>query len=383
MGYWYWRQLFNEKVLDENTTNRMDLPEKGYLSGLMLGLQMTNLVGNYALDDKWPFQQTTLKVVGNGNKELINLRGRQLEALNFWDTGKIPKNILWDDIGGGSMAYAYIPFGRYMGDPKYGLILDKFSAGVQLVDENTVSTTYFTDGSVKLDVLALMRKDPEPGMFSGGYLAKRLIKTKDAASEVQYGVKLPTVNKLRNIHLFTEPTLTSHLPATTPFTLLNKTWLGIKSREEYIINNVSASLFARTIYEKMNRKAHTSCMSKVHATNANYADTQIYEREGTHVTALHTSAAYAIENSATFWERIARVYAFVTGGTGTSLYVYVDAWGILYHGLLPLLDVDPMADETEFLDAKAMADVYVEFTETSGSGNIYVVLDELEKSYPS
>jgi hypothetical protein len=369
--------------VDESTTNRFKLPDKGYLSGLYLKLKQTNAANNAALDERWPFQQTSLRIIGNGNVEIINLRGRQLEAINFWDTGEMPKNNL-NDVGGGVQeAYAFIPFGRYLGDPKYGLILEKFGAGVEFEDSNTFSTTYFTDAYNKYDIMALMRKDPEPGLFSGGFLKKKQVFKRDANTETQVPYMIPTENKIRNIYLFDEPSLSSHLPATTPFTLMSSVWLGIKSKEEYLLDNMDTTTYARAIYQMMKRKVHTSGLTMSLSATDNYFDTMIYEREGTHLTLPYTTGGFASEYTYSFWERICQNYAWTATATRVVSYLYVDAWGILYHGLIPLMATDPMADETEFLDSKALRTVYVEFTEGSSSGYIYGVVDELEKAYPS
>lgn len=378
--YWHWRQIESAKAMNENTTNRIALPEKGALSGLYLKLRSTNLVSNYAYDDGWPLQKTTLKVIGNGNVEIMNLRGRQLQAINWWDKGEMPKDVLNDDIGYIMEQYAFVPFGRYLGDPKYGLILDDWKTGIEFVDENTWDITKITDGECKYDIWGLFRKNPEGGLFSGGFLSKKQVVNRDCATATQHPEKLPTDNKLRQIYLFDEPDLSS-TPSTTPFSLLTKLWLGIKSKDEYILNNVDATVFARTMHELYGRKAHIGGVSKVHASNANYFDTMIYEREGTHLTPMGTTAGLAaIENSSTFYERIARIYAYVcTSSAGANVYVYCDAWGILYQGLIPLLMQDPMSDQDQWLDAKADGDVYVEFTEGNALGNIYIVLDELQK----
>jgi len=383
MGMWYWRPLKSSWVVDEATTNRFDLPDQGYLSGLYLQLRAINATGNYAYDNGWPFQRTDLKIVGNGNVEIVDLRGRQLQAVNFWESGEMPKDVLWDDINGTIIQYAYIPFGRYLGDLEYGLILDKFGTGVQFEETNTFSTTYYTDAYSKYDVWGLFRKNPESGTFSKGYFSKKQIINKDTASEEEYDVKLPTTNRLKQIYIFTEPDLSS-TPATVPFTNLSSIWLSVKSKEDYILREASADIFARAIHQMYGRKAYTHGITKVHASNANYFDTMIYERENTQLTPMGTTTALmAIENSSTFWERICRAYCYNNDGTGVSAYVYVSSEGILYHGLIPLLSQDPIPmNENDMLDAKAEKDVYVSFTEGASTGNIYIVLDELQKSYP-
>lgn len=383
MGYWYWRPLKSAWVMDEDTTNSFMLPNKGHLSGLFMKLRAVNAAGNYAYDNLWPAQRTSFRVVGNGNREIIDVRGRQLDAINYWDTGVMPRNVLWDDVSGTMEQYLTVPFGRKLADERYGLILNNFDTGVEFEETNTYDTTYVTDGSQRLDIWGLFRKNPEGNLFNGGYLTKKQIINKDTASEAQYPVKLPTENKLRQIHMFTEPDL-SNTPATGPFTNLSRIWLGIKSKEEYILDNAEATIWARIIHQHYGRKPKTEGITKVHASNANYFDTMLYERDTSQLTAMGTTTGIlAHENSATFWERICRVYANTDASAGVSAYVYVTSSGICLHGNIPLLMQDPQkTDETQWIDSKANGDMYVEFTEGASTGNIYIVLDELQKEYP-
>lgn len=383
MPYWYWRKLKNDWAVDEDTTNRFDLPTKGHVSGLWVKLRQTNEQGNYATDNGWPFQQTDIRIVGNGNVEIIDLDGEFLEAIDWWNTGVMPKNNLWDDVSNIQEAHLFIPFGRYMGDTEMGLILDRFSAGVQFEETNEIDTDEFSDGYSQYDIWALMRKDPEGGLFRNGYLRKRNIKTKDADSDSEFEVTLPTTNKLRQIYLFDVPSLSSNVPATVPFTLIQKLWLGLKSGDEYMIDNLDSTIFARIIHQYYKRMAHTGGITKVASAEDNFFDTMIYERAQSQLTPMDSTGVMAFEAATTFYERVCQLYAEDDGGSRVSKYVYVDSWGILYHGLIPLLYQDPMSEPTDWLDTYEQADVTVKVTEGSGSGNWYLVLDELQEAYPS
>ena len=383
MPYWYWRNLKNAWTVDENTTNRFDLPERGAVSGLRIMVQQRNTSDlDNAYDNPYPVQRISLRILGNGNYEILNVRGRQLEAMNFWETGHMSKLLLWALRNLDLTEELFIPFGRFMGDPKYGLMLEKFGAGVQFEETNTWNTTYVTDTYQKYTIDALMRKDPEPGLFSGGFLRKRQVTNKAAASETQYGVKLPTENKLKQIYVFTEPSLTSNLPTTVPFTELQTLWLSIKSKEEYLIDSMAASRLAYLIHQLYGRVAQTEGLTGDTA-STHYCDTKIYERQGTNSMVYNTTAGFLVEDAATNLERILKLYSKDTSGNAAGRQSYWAARGICPHGLIPLLLQNPMSDETEWLDALANKDVYVEFTEGVSTGNIYIVLDELQKSYPT
>ena len=384
MGYWYWRNLKSGWTQDESATNRFDLPEQGYLSGLKIVVQQKNatyLCDGY--DDPYPTQKINPRILGNGNEEIIALRGKELEAINFWETGKMSQNLLWTISGQTLSEQLYLPFGRYMGDMKKGLILEKWKSGVQFEDTNTWSTSYVTDTYQKYDIWGLFRKNPEAGLFSDGYLSKKHISDEDSAARTQHAVKLPTRNKLKQVYLFTEPDLTNvttYLPSITPYSNITNVWLSIKSKEEYIIDSVASSVLAYMIHQLYGRVAETGGLSGGSNTTL-YLDTKIYERQETTFGGYNTSPSAFVEDAATNLERIIKGYTYDLATPSVAVrQIYWHAKGISPHGIIPLLLQDPMSDQQDWLDAGANADVYVEATEgTSGYGKWRIVLDELQK----
>jgi len=383
MGYWYWRPLKESWTLDEGTTNRFDLPDAGAISGLRIIHRGTTAKHLDTTDDIYPVQMSSLRILGNGNFEVVNARARQLHAIDFWNTG-IPDPrpaIVWDGWQCGQEYF--LPFGRYLGDPLYGLILDKFAAGVQLEETNTISTTNYDDATSKLDVYALMRKSPEAGLFSAGFLRKRNIATETASTRTQFGVKLPTLNKLRQIHLFSEPTITSGVQSTTIFVNVSKIWLSIKSKDEYLIDNFSAADFAYMIHSWLGRVPETVVFGGLAAAN-NYLDTMLYERTASHAMAVGAAAVKRsfTERDTTMLERAARIYGWDLDGIEQTSQHYLRSKGICLHGDIPLLMTEPEKDESAWLDADVNKNIYVEITEGASTGKWYLVLDELQKAYP-
>jgi hypothetical protein len=383
MGYWYLRNLWNAEAQDEATTNRLDLPEKGYLSGLKITVSQLNTSDlDNAVDNPYPVQRINPTIMANGNVPLINLRGRQLEALNFWETGHMSRKLLWTLRGINLSEEIFIPFGRYLGDLKYGLILENFKSGVQFEDTNTWDTTYVTAGHQTYTIDALFRKNPETDLFSGGFLKKLQVADETCATRVQHGVKLPTDELLKQIYVFTEPTISSHLPATTPFSNLTTLWLSILAKQEYLINGMSAGALAYYMHQLYGRVARTEGLTGDTA-STHYCDTKIYERQGTGMAMFNTTAGFLVEDAATNLERILKMYSKNTSGNAAGQQAYWNAQGICPHGLIPLLLQDPMSDESAWLDSKAQGDVYVDGTEGGASGHWYIVLDELQKAYPA
>ena len=386
MPYWYWRPLKTGWSLDEATTNRLDLPEQGALSGLAIQTHTINAAaGLVDQDNPWPIQHhTKVRVVGNGNIEIINLAAKRLQAITCWDWDEDPVGYY---VQSGSLYqrnFWYIPFGRYLADMKYGLDLGKFTSGVQFEETNDITTAYYQDTYTQLEIFGLFYKGAGASMFPAGYLRKREIVDKDTASETQYAVKLPTNNRLKQIHLFSEPDLSSHVDATSAVTNVHDIWLSIKSRDEYIINDMRSIDFVNHIHTAMNRKFRTGVQVHAGATaGLAYADTMLYRRFPSTITPVAAAVADLAPVIDFGDRRIIKTWVQAAGsGVGGSV-ANVLSEGHMLHGDIPLLLQDPMSDETEWLDAAAMKDVYVEVTEGASTGNWLIILDELEKAVPA
>lgn len=382
MSYWYLRTIKDAWVLNESTTNRLDLPTKGHLSGLLIKLYVLSEQTLQSYDNTWPSQRSTLQVVGNGNFPIINVKANHLQAINFWNKGEMPEDVLQTGDAHWTEQYIYIPFGRHIGDELLGLVLENFGAGVQLVETNTFDTDYYTDENCKMDVYGLFRKSPEPDLFSGGFLRKRQVFLADTASRTENDVKMPTENLIRQIYTFSEPDLSSHVPATTVFTNFQKVFLSILSKDEFILNNVAVSAWARFIHDYIGRRAVTSLYGN-NTSGGTYFDTMIYERLNSILTCVHTTNLNVVEYALTIMERIARVYGYdADAGTASNVNFMGTFHGICYNGLIPLLMTNPLAAPEDWLNADEKGDVTVGMTEGASTGNIYGVLDELETVYP-
>lgn len=386
MGYWYWRTLKNAWALNESTSNRFMLPNKGHLSGLHLVLDSANYTQNYAVDNSWASQVCDIRILGNGNKEIIDLRARQVQAINFWETGEMPCDTLIDTTNSDTRQHLFIPFGRYLGDEKYGLILEKFTAGVQFEDTNVISTAVLRDGYTNYTIYGLFRKDPEPHIFEGGYFSKRQILNEDTLTRTQHSVTLPTTNLLKQIHLFTESDFSTHRRTVPLRRLLTDIWLGIKSQEEYIIDGQNFRDFYQRLHHMYKRKAHVIMTHDTLVDQDCYVDSMVYDRETTNIHAndLHVvGSANPVEYKFDREERIAVYKMYHHDNSRMAGYIMMEHIGVGYQGNTPLLAIDPKAEESAYLDSKELGDVTVEYTEYASTENVYIVLDELQKTYPT
>lgn len=384
MGYWYWRALKKALVLDENATNKFDLPERGMLSGFAIHSQGVNEADLSAYDRPFPVQRhTKFRIVANGNVEIINAKGSQLQALDCWNRNANPSGKYSQVDTHYQRNYFFLPFGRFLGDLKMGLDLGKFAVGVEFEETNDYSTTYHVDGSQTLDVYGLFRKSPEAGLFAEGYLKKRQIIDVDAATRTQEAVKLPTDLKLRQISLFTEGDIASGVETGNPLSTAKTLWLRVKSKEENIFANVRSREFAIWMHDIMGRKFRTEVSIMGGTGGLAYLDPMMMRCDL--VSGIAHSPAQSDDDVMTLGgdTRIKKCYTNKAGTGTAAVMAQCVCKGIGLHGHIPLLLQDPLSESDTWLDAKEQADVYVEVTEGHSTGRWQIVLDELEKNYPA
>lgn len=385
-SYWYWRGLKKAWVLNFSTTNKLPLPERGHLSGIAIHSVCKNAVKLDKYSDAYPIQRhTKFRVIGNGNFEIVNASGKHLKSIECWNDNVDPKGMYDQGMSKNQRNFITIPFGRYMGDEDYGLILENFAAGAELEETNNYVTTHFTEDESKLDVYGLFRKRPEPTCMAKGFLRKRVIIEKDTQAEVEYAVRMPTLNKIRQIHLFSEADRDAHgLDKAPPIYCADYVFLTTKSKEELILNNVRNRELCYWQHNHFGRLFHTHVSSMGGTDGLSYVDSMIYRG---HMTGgiPHMPAVGDHSVTTSGGDRRIKLVWWRTGATGAlNVGGETDFEGIALHGHTPLLVIDPYAEEDDYLDADELKDVYVAITEGSAKyGTWWIVLDELQKFYPT
>jgi len=383
-SYWYWRALKKDWVLDEGTTNKFDLPERGHLSGLAIATVAVNEEDLSDYGNPYPIQRhSKFRVLGDGNFEIVNASGRQLKAIECWNDDVSPKGIYSQCDTHYQRNYLTIPFGRYMGDEKYGLILEKFEAGVEFEETNNYDTSYHEDGKSTLTIYGLFRKRPEAGLMDGGFLRKRNIIDKLTAAETEYGVKIPSRNKLRQIYLFSENAVAADGTETGNAWDVAKTiWLTAKSKEELIIDNARLRTFSYWMHHHFGRLFHTRVIVKTGAGGDAYVDSMLYRSHEVGQIAEEAAATDEFLMTTGGDTRVKRNYMMAGGSETAGRMGEAYFTGIMLHGMTPLLVIDPKAEEDDYLDADEMKDIYFAATEGTSDDHWRLVLDEVQKTYP-
>lgn len=207
MAYFRIEELNYGTGLTENSSDKIDLPDHGSLSGLILQIGDEQKSAN-AGQDNWRIQDniTKIEVIANGHEVITSLTGRELQALYFYNTGHLPPNVNREYASNTQWTTFALPFGRYFKDPKYGLQLDDFS-NVELKITNTCGSTYWAS-NLQLDLHAVLMEEAGTSPYSG-YFKKAEWKTYTPAQNTMNYMDLPEENPLRAVMIMADPAITS------------------------------------------------------------------------------------------------------------------------------------------------------------------------------
>lgn len=151
--------LLNREAQSSNTVLfRKDLPKAGAYSALDIGIRLQNgSTSAVNLDLLDVIKRISLVV--NGNDYRFHVKGQDLFRHHWMKNGR-PMPYTWDESGSATQEVWFrLPFGRFLGDPLFGLNLDRFN-NVQLqIDYDctiwgAVGVTTFTTGTFAITVIA-------------------------------------------------------------------------------------------------------------------------------------------------------------------------------------------------------------------------------------
>ena len=198
-------QLVNREAQAANAAiYRKDLPKAGYISAIDIGVRITN--GSTVPADKELVDVIKhISLVINGTDYRVHVNGPDLFRANWLMLGR-PMPYTHDETASATQEVWFrLPFGRYLGDPYYGLNLAKY-ANVQLqidYDGANFGTagTHYVNGSITFTVLLHMFPMTQPPAFRG-MLGLREIWTYTTVGGNAYKVvDLPAQNPLAELFI--------------------------------------------------------------------------------------------------------------------------------------------------------------------------------------
>jgi len=193
-------------------TFRIDLPEIGLLSCLSLKIQATPITGLGLTGGAWRLLDylTTIEVIGDGATVIKSYQAKTAEFLSFLRSGVVPTHKWRNYATNTQMEYVHLYFGRYPGDPLYGLDLSRWK-NIELRITNTCTAALYT-GNLTVSILGTYFVNP--GASFGGYLRSETWREwTTVADETKYFV-LPVEYPISGIYLHALPAVTGGLSNT-------------------------------------------------------------------------------------------------------------------------------------------------------------------------
>lgn len=161
----------------DSTTLDIKLPTSGMLSALVLRARATN--GSTSNVDN-PIMDTISKIeiVVNGSKVIRSITGADAVRLGWLLLGKRPQCLISEQADAVQFDTFPIMFGRYIGDPEFGLNLVKYTDPTLRITYNLAAnravsaTTAFTTGSMTFDIIE-WRASKNSGLAPRGFVQMR------------------------------------------------------------------------------------------------------------------------------------------------------------------------------------------------------------------
>ena len=188
----------------DSTTYRLDMPETGMLSALALKLRATN----GSTDNKNCMIKdiiTQIQVIGNGSTVIFSLTGEELDR-EAWKYYKQRSSELASEEPDDVQFQTFIlPFGRVIGDKKFGLNLDAWT-NVQLQIQynlaavNAVGANGFVTGTFSVTVISY-RYPQNAGVRAAAFQKTSEIDQPTDATSGTRRYELPLQNKLIEVGL--------------------------------------------------------------------------------------------------------------------------------------------------------------------------------------
>lgn len=202
-------RYLKDKIVANAGTFDEELPETGVLTAIRLQMYMVNAANIQANNRARIIDRITSLEVNNGSdKSAYSVRGQQAKVINFLDYGFVPfeKAILQQTYY--QRTDVVIPFGRYIGDPMFGLDLSEYDE-MWLEHVNDLTTDQCANNALKTNVNLIYMEDlpSKPTEYLKNYEWRD---KKPAADAQELRFKLPTRNLLKRVTVQLDPDLNTN-----------------------------------------------------------------------------------------------------------------------------------------------------------------------------
>lgn len=214
---WYWRTFKYQKSLTVGQTEKIELPNAGDLSALLIkfgGTTVSNL--KRATGGYWRLRDYVTNIVfkATATREYCNITARQLAAKMYFDTGVMPFDKTHNYSTASVDDWLLLCFGRWLGDEEVGVQLGDCENPELWITHNWTTSEF---SGVDVTVVGLMRWRGPVG-FPRGYLNVKEYKSWVTVQAETEETKMPTQYPCRRLLLQVDPALDgNYLPLTNIF----------------------------------------------------------------------------------------------------------------------------------------------------------------------
>jgi len=247
--FWQREYIREGAALTLNSTYRLDLPEHGILSAILIKIEGTNKSGHGQGAHNWRVLDniTAIEVILNGSTVCKSIRGDMVQATAFYDNGVVAPD-LWRHYGENTQyGYFLLDFGRHLYDRLLGLDLGKFKNVELRITNNASSTTEF--GSLTVSILAFYLRDF--GSASPiGYIRSETWREWTTVTDATEYLELPTEHPIRRIILQAIPAQgTASLNDTAFYNLMDDVDLSLDTGQVRVYKGGADEITKSNLYE--------------------------------------------------------------------------------------------------------------------------------------
>lgn len=196
------RYLLNREVQSSDSATRIvQLPRAGNLSAIGLRVEITN--GATSGTERVWEAIDRVEVIANGSEVLFSLEGRELEKWMYvWSRRRAPQ-VLTQVGSAVQEIVAFIPFGRFIGDPELYLPLERFqTVELRVQYSPTISATTFATGTTTISAILYMWRQGAVGLRTRGYIRTTQFRSFTSAASGEDVTELPRRFPLLDILVF-------------------------------------------------------------------------------------------------------------------------------------------------------------------------------------
>jgi hypothetical protein len=186
-----------------NATYRIDLPKTGMLSSMLVKVSANCTSGATLAGGAWRLLDFLgkLEIIVNGATVVKSCDVTDLHFLSWLHQGIVPPHFWRNYATNTQFEYFLVNFGRYLGDPEYGLDLSRYNSAELRLTNSATATNYSTD--ITLSMLNVYMRDMN-GSFKGYLRSEEWRKWTTVQAATEYNI-LPTEYPISLIALSAVP----------------------------------------------------------------------------------------------------------------------------------------------------------------------------------